>query len=113
MLTFLIFGALAIAVFGVAAIPFMLIGLLFKLIVLPFRLFFFLLGGAFRLVFGLLGGLLGLIVGPIMLLIVGVALLGALVAGIFSLLAPMIPMVLLGLLVWAIYRVVRRPTPAF
>jgi hypothetical protein len=40
----------------------MLIGLLFKLIFLPIRLVFFLLGGVFRLVFGLIGGLLGLLV---------------------------------------------------
>lgn len=113
MLTFIIFGAAAVAVYAVGAILFTLIGFLFKLVFLPFRLFFFLLGGAFRLVFGLLGGLLGLIVGPVLLVVLALAFVGALIVGIFSLLAPIIPMILLGLLVWAIYRVVRRPTPAF
>jgi hypothetical protein len=30
-----------------------------------------------------------------------------------SLLAPLLPVALLGLLVWAIYRVTKRPNPAF
>jgi hypothetical protein len=38
---------------------------------------------------------------------------GALVAGALALLAPMLPVALLALLAWAIYRVARRPTPAF
>ena len=67
MLTLLVLGALAFAFFGVVALPFMLIGLLFKLIFLPIRLVFFLLGGLFRLVFGLLGGLLGLVLAPVMM----------------------------------------------
>ena len=113
MLTLLVLGALAFAFFGVVVLPFMLIGLLFKLIFLPIRLVFFLLGGLFRLVFGLLGGLLGLVLAPVMMLVVGVAIIGALIVGVLSLLAPLLPVVLLGTLAWAIYRLVRRPNPAF
>jgi len=47
------------------------------------------------------------------MVVVAVALLGALIAGALALLAPLLPVALLALLVWALYKVARRPTPAF
>jgi hypothetical protein len=109
----IILSALALAFVGAAAIPFILIGALFWLITFPLRLLFKLIGGILGMVFGLLGGLLGLIIGPIVMVVVVVALIGALLAALLSLLAPLLPVALLGLLVWAVYRVTKRPNPAF
>ena len=113
MLGFLIFGALALAFAGVVAIPFMLIGAVIWLVMLPFRIFFKLLGAIFGMVFGLGGALLGLIIAPIVMVIVAVALIGAFVSALLSLVVPLMPVALLALLVWAVYRLTRRPTPAF
>jgi hypothetical protein len=48
----------------------------------------------------------------VILVIVGVALVGALVVGVVALLAPLIPVILLALLGWGIYKVSRRPHAA-
>ncbi len=70
--------------------------------------------GIFRVVFGIIGGILGFVLAPIGLLILAVLLIGGVVVGLLSLLAPLVPLALLGLLVWAIYRIAaRRPTPTF
>jgi cytosine/uracil/thiamine/allantoin permease len=47
------------------------------------------------------------------MVVVVIALAGALLSAVVSLLAPLVPVALLGLLVWAIYRVTKRPNPAF
>jgi hypothetical protein len=122
MLTFLLMCAFGVAVImGLLAIPFLLFGLLFRIITLPFRLFFGALGlvfglifGAVRVVLGLVGALLGVLFAPVVLGILAFLLVGALVVGLVSLLAPLLPFVVLGLLAWAIYRLVsRRPSPTF
>lgn len=113
MVAFVILSALALAFAGAMAIPFIVIGGLLWLITFPLRLLFKLIGGIFGMVFGLLGGLLGLIIGPIVMVVVAVVLIGVLLSAVVSLLAPLLPLALLGLLVWAIYRVTKRPNPAF
>jgi hypothetical protein len=109
----------------VIAIPALLLGGLIWLITLPFRLFFGLIGMVFglvfgligivfRVVFGIIGGVLGLLFAPVILTILGVLLVGALIVGLISLLAPLVPVLLLALLGWAIYRIsTRRPSPTF
>jgi hypothetical protein len=113
MVAFAILSALALAFAGAVAIPFIVMGALFWLITFPLRLLFKLIGGILGMVFGLLGGLLGLIIGPIVVVVVAVALIGAFLAALLSLLAPLLPVALLGLLIWAVYRVTKRPNPAF
>jgi hypothetical protein len=113
MVAFVVLSALALAFAGVVAIPFLVMGALFWLITLPLRILFKLIGGLFGMVFGLLGGLLGLIIAPIVMVVVVVALVVAFLSAVVSLLAPLLPVALLGLLVWAIYRLTRRPNPAF
>ena len=113
MVGFLILSALGLAFAGAVAIPFILLGAVIWIVTFPIRLLFKLIGGIFGMVFGLLGGLLGLIIGPIIAIVVAVALIGAFLSAVLSLLAPLLPVALLGLLVWAIYRVTRRPDPAF
>jgi hypothetical protein len=132
MMIFMILAFVALAGFAILiAIPAMIIGGLFWLITLPFRLFFGILGmvfglvfGAFglffglvgaifRVVFGIFGAILGLIFGPLLLLLLGVALVGGLIVGLFSLLAPLVPVILLALVGWGIYRIsTNRPSPS-
>ena len=112
MLTFLLVSSLALAFlgFGFLALPLIVVFGLIWLITLPIRLLFgFVFGGLFRVLFGLLGGLLGLILGPIVMVVVGVALVGAFIAALVALLTPLIPVVLLLLLGWAIYKASSRP----
>ena len=113
MIAFIVLSALALAFAGAIAIPFIVIGAVFWLITFPLRLLFKLIGGILGMVFGLLGGLIGLIIGPIVMLVVVIAVIGALLSTLVSLVAPLLPVALLGLLVWAVYRVTKRPNPAF
>jgi hypothetical protein len=115
MVTFLLVSALILAFlgFGFLAVPLLVVGGIFWLVTLPIRLMFgFVFGGLFRVFFGVLGALLGLILAPLVLVVVGVALVGAFVAALIALLTPLIPVVLLLLLGWGIYRVAIRPSPA-
>lgn len=110
MLTFIVVTALVLAVtgFGVFAIPFLILGGLLWLVMLPIKLLFgFVFGVLFRIFFGVLGALLGLILAPIILVVAGIALIGAFLAGVVALLAPLVPVVLLLLLGWGIVRLVR------
>ena len=113
MVGFIVLSALALAVAGAVAIPFIVIGAALWLVTFPIRLLFKLIGGILGMVFGLIGGLIGLIIGPIVMVVVVIALIGALLTAVLSLLAPLLPVALLGLLVWAVYRVTKRPNPAF
>ena len=86
-----------------------LVGLLLKVlfwaVLFPIRL-------ALKLTFGVIGLTLGAILLPFVLLAAGIALVVALIAGLIALITPMLPVVLLLLVGWAIYRVsVRRPSP--
>ncbi len=99
MLTFLFFSALAIAaaLIGLAALPLLAIGAAVWLVLLPIKLLI-------RLAFGIGGALLGLLIAPLVMVVVGVALLVAFVTAVVALFVPLIPVVLLALLGWAIIR---------
>ena len=66
-------------------------------ILLPLRLLF-------KLTFGLGGLVIGAVLAPVLILLVVAAVVVALVAAILSALLPLLPIVLLGLVGWAIYR---------
>jgi hypothetical protein len=114
MLTFLLFSLFAIVAFsltGALALPLVALAGVLWLVTLPLRLLFgFLFGGLFRLVFGIGGALLGVILFLLVLVVVGIALVGAFVAALLALLTPLIPVVLLALLGWGIYRASRPRT---
>lgn len=106
-------GVAALAIIAIAAFFILgaiaLVGLVLKVLLwavfFPIRL-------AFKLVFGLLGVALGAIVLPFVLLLAGIAVVVALVAGLIALITPLLPVILLLLVGWAIYRVsLRRPSP--
>ena len=101
---------------AILLLPLLLIGAVIWLVLLPIRLLFHLpvglVGGFFSLLFGLAGALLGIVLVPVVLLVVGVALVGAFFAAALALLTPLIPIVLLGLLGWGVYRLFVRPSPA-
>jgi hypothetical protein len=98
-------GAIALAVLAFAAFFILatiallgfLVKVLFWAVLFPIRL-------ALKLTFGLLGLALGAIVLPFVLLVAGIAVIGAIVAALFALLAPLLPVLLLVLVGWAIYR---------
>ena len=119
MLTGLFFGAILLLLLGVGGavvLPFLIIGTVIWLVFLPIRLLFHLtfglIGGFFKLIFGLGGALLGILLVPIVLVVVGIALVGAFFATALALLTPLIPIVFLGLLGWGVYRLFVRPSPA-
>ena len=111
------FTFLAVVIIGIlllVAIPLMLafavVGVVFKLLfwilLLPFRLLFLplrLLGGLFRVAFGVL---------LLPILLIGAVLVGAmaLIGGLLSLVLPLVPLLLIGALIWAISRASRHPT---
>ena len=104
MLTFLVLSALALMVFvigGLIAIPILAVASIVWLVLLPFKLLF-------KLIFGMGGMLLGLLAAPFLMLIVGVVLVGALLAGVLALLAPLLPIALLAVFAWALYRLISR-----
>jgi len=113
MIEFLVFCLLAIvgvilAVAGIILLPLVLLGLLFKallfVVMLPFRLLGVAVGvigsvlvGVGHVLFYLFAGLFGLLV-----------FVGALVA------VPLLPILLIGLAIWAVARLVRpRPRPVY
>jgi hypothetical protein len=117
MLTFLLLSLFAFVAFGLTgalALPLLAIAAVVWLVTLPFRLLFGLvfgvLGGLFRLVFGIGGALIGIILFPLVIVVAGIALVGAFVAAMLALLTPLIPVVLLALLGWGMYRASRPRT---
>jgi hypothetical protein len=107
-------GLLAVAVI-VSAVLFILgtvalVGFIVKVLLwallFPLRL-------AFKLVFGLVGLTLGGLLIPIVLLVAGIGLIGALVVGLIALITPLLPVILLGLVGWAIYRISNREQTGF
>lgn len=99
MLATLVFLAVA---FGLlVAVPLMVVTLILKvalgLVLLPFKI----LGGALRLTFGLVGGLFKVLFGAMSFLAFAVA------AVVFVFLLPLLPFLILGALVWGIFRLAR------
>jgi hypothetical protein len=87
--------------------------LVFSLVFLPIRLLFKLTTLPFGLAFGTVGVGLGLIALPLIILVVGGVLLVGLVVAIVAVMIPAIPFILLGLLLWSVFRkrpAVIRPT---
>lgn len=87
MLTALAISAVVLLLLGAGAafvLPFVIIGAAIWLILLPIRLAFHLLfaviGGALHLAFGLHAAVLGVLFAPVVLVIAGIALLGAFAA---------------------------------
>ncbi|NII09748.1 hypothetical protein [Oleiagrimonas sp. C23AA] len=76
---------------------------------------FWLLGSvlalAFKLVFGLIGGVFSLLGGAIGLLVGALALLVVLPLMAFALLPLLLPLLAVGVVVWALVRAARRPAP--
>jgi hypothetical protein len=83
---------------------------LFWLVTFPIRL---VLRFAFGIVFGTVGFLLRILFAPILMLVVGIAILVAFVAAILSVFVPLLPVLVIGGIAWAIYRAVshRRAMP--
>ena len=76
------------------------------LVTLPFRLFF-------KLLFAIGGALASLVLAPVLALIVAIALIVSILGAVIALLAPLLPVILLGGFGWAIFRIAsRKPASA-
>src|SRR5688572_27927992 len=96
---FIALADIALAAFfilGTIALIGLVLKILFWAIFFPIRL-------ALKLVFGLLGLGFAVVLMPIVVIVAGIAVIGALIAALFALLAPLVPVLLLGLVGWAIY----------
>ena len=108
MLPLLILGACFTGFFWLVTLP---IRLAFRLVTLPIRLAFWLVTLPIRLVFGVGGFALRLLFTPVLLVLAAVALLVGIVAAMVALLTHLLPLLLVGLAAWGIYRLTAaRPT---
>lgn len=102
MLATLLFLTLAFAF--LVAVPVLLVSVVLRLalglVLLPFKL----LGGIFKLVFGLAGGLFRVAFGAVGLLAVGAAAIFCVV------LLPLLPLLVVGAMLWAFFRLVAGPS---
>ena len=107
MVELLVFGGLATAALAVVAIlgfVFLLLKVVLWVVLLPFRLLLKLIMVPVWLTFGAVGLALGAAALPVILIVLtAVAVIGV-VTTILALLLPAIPFVLLGLMLWAIFR---------
>jgi hypothetical protein len=107
MVELLVFGGLATAALAVVAIVgfvFLLLKVVLWAVLLPFRLLLKLIMIPVWLTFGAVGLALGAAVLPLILIVLtAVAVIGV-ITTILALLLPAIPFVLLGLMLWAIFR---------
>jgi hypothetical protein len=99
------FAVAACFVFAILA----LVGFVLKTIL---WIVFFPIRFILKLVFWILGIGLGVLLLPLILVVAGIAIVGAIVAAILSLLAPVLPIAIVALVGWGIYRAsTRRPSP--
>jgi hypothetical protein len=107
MIELLVLGGLVLvglAIAAVASVVFLLLKLVFWVVFLPFRLLFRLLMIPIWIMVGLLGaGAAALALPVVFIALAGVALVG-LVAAALAVLLPATPFILLGLLIWAIFK---------
>ena len=76
------------------------------LVTLPFRILF-------KLLVAIGGALAGLVLAPVLALVVAVALIVSIVGAVLALLAPLLPVILLGGFGWALFRLAsRKPSAA-
>lgn len=97
MLVMFVFGAvlfLVKALVMLVLLPIKLVGFGLRLLLFPVKL------------------LLGLLFLPILVIGGGIALVGLILAGIASLLAPLVPLVLLAVVVWVLVKLFSRPSTA-
>jgi hypothetical protein len=110
VITFFMLAMFCVVGMSIAAVlgfVFFLLKLVFWAVFFPIRLLFKLLWIPVGLAFGALGMLIGL---PIILVVGGGVLVFGLIAAVLALLLPLAPLVLFGLLLWAIFR--SRPATA-
>lgn len=93
---------LALGVAALVVIPFLLVKLLFFVVLLPFKL----LGLVFKVLFGVVG-----VIGSVLMAVVGVVF-GVLTVAFLAVLLPLLPLVLIGGVIWLAVRASRPNTQA-
>lgn len=97
LVALLVIGAAIFFVIATVAVIGFFLKLLFWVVLFPIRL-------ALKLVFGIVGFGLAALLAPLLFLVVGVAIVGTVIAAILALLAPLLPLLLVALVGWLIYR---------
>lgn len=97
LVALLVIGAAIFFVVATVAVIGFVLKLLFWVVLFPIRL-------ALKLVFGIIGFGLAALLAPILFLVAGIAVIGAILAAIVALLAPLMPLLLVVLVGWLIYR---------
>jgi hypothetical protein len=101
-------GALAVAM--IVGMVIMAIKVVLWIVLLPFRILGWLLWIPISLTLGALGLVAGVVLAPIVVALVAGFIVISLIGAVLSLMLPLVPFVLLGLLLWAIFR--HRPAVA-
>ena len=107
MIELFVLALLAIVGLSVAAVigfVFLVLKIVLWVIFLPLRLLFKLMWLPLGLAFGAVGTGLSVLGLPLLFLVFGGVLVFGLVAALIGLIVPLIPFVLLGLLIWSIFR---------
>jgi hypothetical protein len=110
LFTLAVLACVGLTVAAVLGFVFFLMKIVLWAVFFPLRLLFKLLWLPVGLAFGAVGMGLGLAALPLLLLVLGGVLVFGIIAAIISLLIPAIPFVLLGLLLWSLFR--RSPATA-
>jgi hypothetical protein len=106
--TFIALAAIAVTGFFLF-LTLALVGFIIKMV---FWVVFFPIRFLLKLVFWILGAGLAMLVLPILLVVGAIAIIGGIIAAVVSLLAPLLPIAIVALVGWGIYRAsTRRPSP--
>lgn len=97
LVALLVIGAAIFFVVATIAVIGFFLKLLFWIVLFPIRL-------ALKLVFGIIGFGLAALLAPILFLVAGIAVIGAILAAVVALLAPLMPLLLVVFVGWLIYR---------
>jgi hypothetical protein len=104
----MVMGAMLVG--GVAIAASIVLRLFLGLVLLPFRLFGFILFLPFLLLRVVIGGLFGLVLAPVFIVGVPLVLVGGIIAIVlFSLLTPLLPLIAIGAFIWLLVRASSRP----
>ena len=110
LFTLAVLAVVGMSVAAVLAFVFFLVKIVLWVVFFPIRLLFKLLWIPIGLTVGAVGMGLGMAALPLLFLVLGGVLVFGLIAAIIGLIIPAIPFVLLGLLLWSIFR--RSPATA-
>ena len=103
------FVMLALAVAAVVSVGVFVLRMAFWMVLLPLRMLFGLLFVPFWIAKTVLKVAFGVLLLPLMLIVGGVLAVAAFLAALVAVVTPLVPLLILGLLIWVVARSFRRP----